>query len=104
MTDTPQQQPTSETSSEAPAQNDHPDDASTMREMIKYIAGIIVEEKDAIQVTSQWREDHLVINLKVADNDKGRVIGRNGRVVQAMQSLLRVAATKSNIRVNLDVQ
>ena len=104
MTDTAPQETTSETSPEAPAENDHSDDASTMREMIEYIAGIIVEEKEAVQVESQWREDHLVINLKVADNDKGRVIGRNGRVVQAMQSLLRVAATKSNIRVNLDVQ
>ena len=104
MADTPQEQATSETDSEAPAEYDYADDASSMREMIEYIAGIIVEEKDAVQVASEWREDHLVINLKVADIDKGRVIGRNGRVVQAMQSLLRVAATKSNIRVNLDVE
>ena len=77
---------------------------TAMRQMIDYIARALVEDTDAVQVDSTWRDDRLIVNLKVAETDKGKVIGRNGRVVQAMQSLLRVAATKSNLRVNLDVE
>ena len=73
------------------------------REMVTYIAGYLVDDRDAIDVGTEWDGDRLKVILKVADEDKGKVIGRNGRVVRAMQSLLRVSAVKSNIRANLDV-
>lgn len=75
-----------------------------MRDMIGYIARVLVDDSDAVQVTSNWNDGRLNINLKVADADKGKVIGRRGRVVHAMQSLLRVAATKSNMRAGIDVE
>ena len=75
-----------------------------MRDMIGYIARVLVDDTDAVQVTSNWNDGRLNINLKVADADKGKVIGRRGRVVHAMQSLLRVAATKSNMRAGIDVE
>ncbi len=75
-----------------------------MRDMIGYIARVLVDEPDAVEVRSQWSDGRLNINLKVADADKGKVIGRRGRVVHAMQSLLRVAATKSNMRAGIDVE
>ena len=75
-----------------------------MRDMIGYIARVLVDDSDAVQVTSNWNDGRLNINLKVADDDKGKVIGRRGRVVHAMQSLLRVAATKSNMRATIDVE
>ena len=65
-----------------------------MRDMIGYIARVLVDDTDAVQVTSNWSDGRLNINLKVADDDKGKVIGRRGRVVHAMQSLLRVAVNK----------
>ena len=77
---------------------------SEMRDMIGYIARVLVDEPDAVEVRSQWSDGRLNINLKVADADKGKVIGRRGRVVHAMQSLLRVAATKSNMRAGIDVE
>ena len=77
---------------------------SEMRDMIGYIARVLVDDTDAVQVRSEWSEGRLNINLKVADDDKGKVIGRRGRVVHAMQSLLRVAATKSNMRAGIDVE
>ena len=89
---------------------DHYDDIgevegeAEMREMIGYIARVLVDDTDAVQVTSNWSDGRVNINLKVADADKGKVIGRRGRVVHAMQSLLRVAATKSNTRAGIDVQ
>lgn len=75
-----------------------------MRDMIGYIARVLVDDADAVEVTSNWNDGRLNINLKVADADKGKVIGRRGRVVHAMQSLLRVAATKSNMRAGIDVE
>ena len=75
-----------------------------MRDMIGYIARVLVDDSDAVQVSSNWSDGRLNINLKVADDDKGKVIGRRGRVVHAMQSLLRVAATKSNMRATIDVE
>lgn len=75
-----------------------------MRDMIGYIARVLVDDADAVQVRSAWSDGRLNINLKVADGDKGKVIGRRGRVVHAMQSLLRVAATKSNMRAGIDVE
>ena len=75
-----------------------------MRDMIGYIARVLVDEPDAVEVRSEWSDGRLNINLKVADADKGKVIGRRGRVVHAMQSLLRVAATKSNMRAGIDVE
>ncbi len=75
-----------------------------MRDMIGYIARVLVDDVEAVQVRSEWSDGRININLKVADDDKGKVIGRRGRVVHAMQSLLRVAATKSNTRAGIDVE
>lgn len=83
--------------------DDLTNDEDLAREMVTYISGYLVDDKDAIQVDTEWEGDRLTVSLKVADEDKGKVIGRNGRVVRAMQSLLRVSAVKSNIRTNLDV-
>ena len=77
---------------------------SEMRDMIGYIARVLVDDADAVQIRSEWSDGRLNINLKVADADKGKVIGRRGRVVHAMQSLLRVAATKSNMRAGIDIE
>ncbi len=75
-----------------------------MRDMIGYIARMLVDDTDAVEVQSGWKDERLNIKLKVAEADKGKVIGRRGRVVHAMQSLLRVAATKSNTRAGIDVE
>ena len=100
-----------EPETDAPELEDDPQDdigevegEAEMRDMIGYIARVLVDDADAVEVRSQWSDGRLNINLKVADADKGKVIGRRGRVVHAMQSLLRVAATKSNMRAGIDVE
>ena len=75
-----------------------------MKELIEYIAKSIVSIPDDVKVTEEAdEEDRLVIKLEVAADDKGRVIGRQGRVAEAMRTLLRVAATKEGIRVRLEI-
>ena len=79
------------------------EDEVMARDMIAYIAGHLVDDQESVEVGTEWDGDRLKVMLRVADVDKGKVIGRNGRVVRAMQSLLRVSAVKSNIRASLDV-
>ena len=74
-----------------------------MREMIEYIARALASNPDNVSVTDEGDGDHIFLRLSVDDEDKGKVIGRNGRVAQSMRSLLRVAAVKTDARVGLEI-
>jgi predicted RNA-binding protein YlqC (UPF0109 family) len=74
-----------------------------MKELVEYIAKAIVSAPDDVKVTEETDENRVVIKLEVAADDKGRVIGRQGRVAEAIRTLLRVAATKEGIRVRLEI-
>ena len=74
-----------------------------MKELIEYIAKAITDNPDAVVVTETEEEDRVLIRLEVAPEDKGKVIGREGRVVHAMRTLLRVAAVKKGTRANLEI-
>jgi predicted RNA-binding protein YlqC (UPF0109 family) len=74
-----------------------------MKELVEYIAKAIVSAPDDVKVTEENDEDRIVVKLEVAADDKGRVIGRQGRVAEAMRTLLRVAATKEGVRVRLEI-
>jgi predicted RNA-binding protein YlqC (UPF0109 family) len=74
-----------------------------MKSLIEYIAKSLVDDPTEVVVTEQRRGRNLRIELTVADEDMGRVIGRNGRVANAMRSLLRVTAAGEDARVTLDI-
>ena len=74
-----------------------------MKELVEYIAKAIADNPDAVVVTETEEEDRVLIRLEVAPKDKGKVIGREGRVVQAIRTLLRVAAVKKGIRASLEI-
>ncbi len=75
-----------------------------MKELVEYIARTIASNPDDVKVTEEVQEDgHIVIKLEVHEDDKGKVIGRQGRVAQAMRVLLRVAAIKDDARVTLEI-
>ena len=75
----------------------------SMREMSEYIARALASNPDAVSVTEEDDGDRIYLRLSVDDQDKGKVIGRDGRVAQSMRSLLRVAAVKSDTRVILEI-
>jgi uncharacterized protein len=64
-----------------------------MRDLVEYIAKSLVDNPDAVEVTQLRGAQAVVIKLRVAPEDKGWVIGRHGRVANAMRTLLRVAAS-----------
>ncbi len=74
-----------------------------MKELIEYIAKAIVKEPDQVKVTQETSDNGILLKLEVATDDKGRVIGKQGRVAEAMRTLLRVAAAKENTRARLEI-
>ena len=75
-----------------------------MRELIEYIARSITSQPDEVRVTEEDDGDgRVILRLEVAPEDKGRVIGRQGRVAQSMRSLLRVAAVKRGAHATLEI-
>ena len=75
-----------------------------MVELVEYIAKSLVDDPNSVQVTSQRGEDELNIYLTVADNDMGKVIGKQGRIAKAIRSILKATSLKENIRVNLEIE
>jgi predicted RNA-binding protein YlqC (UPF0109 family) len=74
-----------------------------MKDLLEYIIKAIVAEPDAVKITEENSDEGLLIKLEVAPDDKGRVIGRQGRVAQALRTLLRVKAAKEEKRVRLEI-
>jgi predicted RNA-binding protein YlqC (UPF0109 family) len=75
-----------------------------MKGMVEYIAKSIVTMPDAVVVTEETTLDkNVVLKLQVAPEDRGRVIGKQGRVAEAMRTLLRVAAIRAGVRVQLEI-
>ena len=75
-----------------------------MKELIEYIAKSLATNQDEVSVTEDTDEDgQIILKLVVAEEDKGKIIGRQGRVAQAMRVLLRVRAVKEDVRVSLEI-
>ena len=74
-----------------------------MKELVEYIAKSIVNAPDEVVVTEETDEEGIKLTLQVADEDKGRVIGKQGRIAEAMRTLLRVKAAKEGTRVRLEI-
>jgi len=74
-----------------------------MKELIEYIAKSIVTKPEAVVVTEERGSDGVHLKLQVAQEDMGRVIGKQGRVAQAMRTLLRVMAVREGTRVDLEI-
>ena len=75
-----------------------------MKELVEFIAKSIASQPDEVKVTEEEDEDgRVIITLEVAPDDKGKIIGRRGRVAQSIRVLLRVAAVKQGARVILDI-
>jgi len=74
-----------------------------MKELIEYIAKSIVNAPDDVVVTEEEDEQGVTLKLQVADDDKGRVIGKQGRIAEAMRTLVRVKAAKAGTRAILEI-
>lgn len=74
-----------------------------MRELVDFLTRSLVDNPAAVRITEVQDGRTTVYELEVDEADVGRVIGRQGRVVRAMRTLVKAAATRQGIRVDLDV-
>jgi len=75
-----------------------------MKGLIEYVAKSLVDDPTEVRVTERTSPGEVQLELEVAPEDMGRVIGRAGRVASAMRMLLRVAAVKHGVRATLDIR
>ena len=76
-----------------------------MENLLKVIAQGLVEEKDAVNVTvDEPNEEGVVVyHLNVAQQDMGRVIGKQGRIAKSIRMVMRAAATKNNQKISVEI-
>jgi predicted RNA-binding protein YlqC (UPF0109 family) len=75
-----------------------------MKELIEFIATSLVDDPTQVHVAQEQHSGKVYLKLRVAKEDMGRVIGRQGRVANAMRLLLNVAATRNGKQAYLDVE
>ena len=74
-----------------------------MKDLVEYIAKALVDSPDDVQVTELEGKQTCVIELQVAKQDIGKIIGKRGRIAMALRSLLAVASTKKGKRIVLEI-
>ena len=74
-----------------------------MRELVEFLARSVVDDPEAVSVEEYDEDEELVLELHVADDDLGRVIGREGRVAKAIRTIARAAAAKDGRRVSVEI-
>ena len=74
-----------------------------MKELVEFMAKALVENSDDVHVSERVYRERVVLRLQVAPEDAGRVIGKNGRVANAMRSVLKVASIRQSRDVILKI-
>ena len=74
-----------------------------MAELVAYLARQLVDEPDAVRVDEEERDGAVVLTLHVAQEDVGKVIGRQGRVARALRAVVRAGAARQRQRVLLEI-
>lgn len=74
-----------------------------MKELVEIIAKALVDHPDAVSVQEVEGEQSIILELKVADDDMGKVIGKQGRIAKAIRTVIKAAATKEDKRVMLEI-
>lgn len=75
-----------------------------MKELVETIAKALVDSPDEVVVTETEKTNAVIIELKVAPDDMGKVIGKQGRVAKAIRSVVKAAASKEDKKVIVDIK
>jgi uncharacterized protein len=74
-----------------------------LRELVEIIARSLVDNPDKVQVNEIAGEQSIILELRVAQEDMGKVIGKQGRIAKAIRTVVKAAATKENKRVVVEI-
>lgn len=75
-----------------------------MQELVTVLAKALVEKPEDVQVEAVEEEDRTVLKLHVAQDDMGRVIGKQGRIAKAIRTIVKSAATREKKKVTVDIE
>jgi predicted RNA-binding protein YlqC (UPF0109 family) len=75
----------------------------SMKELLLYIAKNLVDNPDAVSVTEKENDTETVLELRVAEGDMGKVIGRQGRIAKEIRTLVKSLAQRSGKRVTVEI-
>lgn len=75
-----------------------------MQELVEVLAKALVENPDAVVVETVEEDSRTILKLHVAQEDMGRVIGKQGRIAKAIRTIIKSAATRENKKVTVDIQ
>jgi predicted RNA-binding protein YlqC (UPF0109 family) len=75
----------------------------SMKDLVQYLAKALVNNPDAVEIKESANDEAQVLELKVAKEDLGRIIGRQGRTAKSIRTLLNAAAARDNRRVVLEI-
>lgn len=75
-----------------------------MKGLLEVIAKSLVDNPDEVVVTEKETEKELVLELKVAPSDMGKVIGKQGRIAKAIRSVVKAAASRENKQVSVEIE
>ncbi len=78
--------------------------ASSVKEVLEYIAKNLVDDPDAVRVTEVENGDTVSLKLAVAADDVGKVIGRRGRTARAIRDMVRAAGVKAGVSVSVEIE
>ncbi len=78
--------------------------ASSVKEVLEYIARNLVDDPDAVRVTEVEDGDTISLKLAVASDDVGKVIGRRGRTARAIRDMVRAAGVKAGVNVSVEIE
>lgn len=79
------------------------DESNVDKEFVEFVVKQIVEQPDEVEVERVIDEMGVLITLKVAKDDMGKIIGKGGQTAKALRILLRIIGSKNNARVNLKI-
>ena len=75
-----------------------------MKGLLEVIAKTLVDNPDEVVVTEKETEKGIVLELKVAPSDMGKVIGKQGRIAKAIRSVVKAAASRENKQVSVEIE
>lgn len=75
-----------------------------MKELVEVMAKALVEHPEEVSVTETEKNGEMIIELKVAPSDMGKVIGKQGRIAKAIRSVVKAAASKEDKKVVVEIQ
>ena len=77
---------------------------ANFKQIVEYITSSLTDHPEDVEILEEEDDGRVFLVLRVNPEDKGRIRGRQGRVVQSIRALLRVAAVKEGVQINLEIE